>query len=229
ASSKFSNIHGLCMDGDDLWVGTFSKGVHVINTVTGSIKSYTADDSPSTIQDNYVFSILKSSTGHIYLGTSLSLIKYDKTNGKFERVPELDHNLVYDIKEDTKGNLWVATYANGVFRYDALSKKWEHFRHMDKKGSPPYDKVLSIFEDSNNQIWLTTQGKGFCRFDSQSKTFIPYPLSGGAVHGVVYQIIEDDSGFLWLTTNNGLIRFQPTDGSIKTFTAASGLLSDQFN
>ncbi len=229
ASSKFSNIHGLCMDGDDIWVGTFSKGVHVINTVTGSIKSYTADDSPSTIQDNYVFSILKSSTGHIYLGTSLSLIKYDKTNGKFERVPELDHNLVYDIKEDTKGNLWVATYANGVFRYDALSKKWEHFRHTDKKGSLPYDKVLSIFEDSNNQIWLTTQGKGFCRFDSQSKTFIPYPLSGGAVHGVVYQIIEDDSGFLWLTTNNGLIRFQPSDGSIKTFTAASGLLSDQFN
>ncbi len=229
ASSKFSNIHGLCMDGDDLWVGTFSKGVHVINTVTGRIKSYTADDSPATIQDNYVFSILKSSTGHIYLGTSLSLMKYDKVRGTFERVPELDHNLVYDIKEDSQGNLWVATYANGVFRHEAKTGKWEHFRHTEKKGSLPYDKVLSIFEDSNLQIWLTTQGKGFCKFDPASKTFLQYPTSGGTLQGVVYQIIEDDSGFFWLTTNNGLIRFRPSDGSTKTFTAASGLLNDQFN
>lgn len=228
-SRNFSNIHGLCMDGDDLWVGTFSKGLRVINTISGATKAYTATDVPSTINDNYVFSIIKASTGYIYLGTSQSLVKYDKRNGYFEEIPELNNNLVYDIKEDSKGNIWVATFVNGVFRYNAAKEKWEHFLHSDNKSSLPYDKVLSIFEDSKKQIWLTTQGRGFCKYESAENRFVSYTTQDGMPNDVVYQIVEDDSGFFWLTTNKGLVRFDPKDKSIKTYTVASGLLSNQFN
>lgn len=229
ASASFSNIHGLCMDGDELWVGTFSKGVRVINTVTGQVKSFTVEDNPGTIADNYVFSICKVSDGDIYLGTSLNLMRYDKKRETFEKIPELEQNLVYDIKEDFYGNIWVATYSNGLYRRDHISKKWEHFQQSEKKGGLPYNKILSIFEDSKRQIWVTTQGKGFCKYDDATKTFVQYQDQTNLNYGVVYQIIEDDQGFFWLTTNNGLIRFQPADGTTKTYTVASGLLSDQFN
>ena len=46
---------------------------------------------------------------------------------------------------------------------------------------------------------------------------------------VVYQIVEDKEGFLWLTTNNGLVCFQPTTGMMKVYTTSNGLLGDQFN
>lgn len=228
-SLNFSNIHGLCMDGDDLWVGTFSKGLRVINTISGNVKTYTAGDVPSTIKDNYVFSIIKASTGYIYFGTSQSLVRYDKAKNQFEEIPELNNNLVYDIKEDSKGNIWVATFVNGVFRYNAKTEKWERFQHSDSKNSLPYDKVLSIFEDSKKQIWLTTQGRGFCKYDPIEDKFSSYTTQDGMPNDVVYQIVEDDAGFFWLTTNKGLVRFNPNDKSIKTFTVASGLLSNQFN
>ena len=35
-SNAFTNVHGLCLIGDHLWVGTFSKGVKVVDTRTGS-------------------------------------------------------------------------------------------------------------------------------------------------------------------------------------------------
>jgi len=228
-SRNFSNIHGLCADGDDLWVGTFSNGVKVINTVSGQVKSYAADDMPATIKDNYVFSIIKSSTGHIYLGTSQTLIRYDKTSGLFEEVKELNNNLIYDIKEDSRGNIWAATFVNGVFWYEAKTGKWEHFQHNDEEGSLPYNKILSIFEDSKKQIWLTTQGRGFCRFDQSTKKFVRYTSRDGLPNDVIYQIVEDDMGFFWLTTNKGLVKFNPQDKSVKTFTVANGLLSNQFN
>ncbi|MFD2970032.1 two-component regulator propeller domain-containing protein [Sphingobacterium bambusae] len=229
ASRDFSNVHGLAVDNDDLWVGTFSKGVRVVNSISGAVRLYTAEDNPRTIGDNYVFSILKSKNGTIYLGTSQGLVSYDKQSGRFQDIDALNHNLIYDIKEDSDGNLWVATYTNGVFRYERSSKTWEQFQHSDKQGSLPYDKVLSVFEDSKQRIWLTTEGKGFCRFDPKKKSFITYAKQEGLINSVVYQITEDDKGFFWLTTNNGLIRFQPDDGTIKTFTTASGILSDQFN
>ena len=46
---------------------------------------------------------------------------------------------------------------------------------------------------------------------------------------VVYQIVEDKDGLFWLTTNNGLVCFQPTTGTMKVYTTSNGLLGDQFN
>lgn len=229
ASAKFTNIHGLCMDGNQLWIGTFSKGVHVLNTNTGAIKSYMAEDEPKTIEDNYVFSILKSSQGDIYLGTSRSLMLYNKRQDKFERIAAVGNNLIYDIKEDSRRNIWVATYTNGVYQLDYQTKKWSHFNASEKKGSLPHGKILSIFEDSQQQIWITTQGRGFGKFDVKTKTFIPYKDQYNTNYDVVYQIVEDEDGFFWLTTNSGLVRLQPKDGSNKIYTVASGLLSNQFN
>ena len=34
---------------------------------------------------------------------------------------------------------------------------------------------------------------------------------------------------MWLTTNNGLVSFQPATGAMKVYTTANGLLGDQFN
>lgn len=39
---------------------------------------------------------------------------------------------MYDIKEDTSGNLWLATYVCGVFRYDVSKKEWKNYVHNEK-------------------------------------------------------------------------------------------------
>ena len=76
---------------------------------------------------------------------------------------------------------------------------------------------------------MTTQGGGFCRFQPDTETFANYNLSAGLPNDVVYQIVEDKDGLLWLTTNNGLVCFQPTTGVMKVYTTSNGLLGDQFN
>lgn len=230
-SSAFTNVHGLCLIDNYLWVGTFSKGVKVVDTHTGAIvKTYQKTDSPRSLIDNSVFSICRTTTGDIYLGTLFGLLRYNKQSDDFDRIPELNGRFVYDIKEDSGGNLWLATYANGAYCYNVSEKKWKNYLHDENNPkSLPYDKVLSIFEDSHRQIWLTTQGGGFCRFQPETETFVNYNLSAGLPNDVVYQIVEDKDGFLWLTTNNGLVCFRPTTGVMKVYTTSNGLLGDQFN
>ena len=194
------------------------------------MKTYQKTDSPRSLIDNSVFSICCTTTGDIYLGTLFGLLRYNKQSDDFDRIPELNGRFVYDIKEDSGGNLWLATYANGAYCYNVSEKKWKNYLHDENNPkSLPYDKVLSIFEDSHRQIWLTTQGGGFCRFQPDTETFANYNLSAGLPNDVVYQIVEDKEGFLWLTTNNGLVCFQPTTGMMKVYTTSNGLLGDQFN
>lgn len=230
-SNAFTNVHGLCLIGDHLWVGTFSKGVKVVDTRTGSIvKTYQKTDSPRSLIDNSVFSICRTTTGDIYLGTLFGLLRYNKQSDDFDRIPELNGRFVYDIKEDSGGNLWLATYANGAYCYNVSEKKWKNYLHDESNPkSLPYDKVVSIFEDSHRQVWLTTQGGGFCLFHPETETFTSYNLADGLPNDVVYQIVEDKDGLFWLTTNNGLVCFQPTTGAMKVYTTSNGLLGDQFN
>lgn len=230
-SNAFTNVHGLCLVNDYLWVGTFSKGVKVVDTRTGAIvKTYQKTDSPRSLIDNSVFSICRTTTGDIYLGTLFGLLRYNKQTDDFDRIPELNGKFVYDIKEDSGGNLWLATYANGAYCYNVSEKRWKNYLHDDNNPkSLPYDKVVSIFEDSHRQVWLTTQGGGFCRFHPETETFTSYNLADGLPNDVVYQIVEDKDGLFWLTTNNGLVCFQPTTGAMKVYTTSNGLLGDQFN
>ena len=91
------------------------------------------------------------------------------------------------------------------------------------------NKVLSVFEDSRRNVWLTTQGRGICLFHPETENFTRYDTGNGLPNDVVYQIAEDEDGVFWLTTNNGLARFDLTSGAVKVYTTANGLPSDQFN
>ncbi len=230
-SAGFTNIHGLCMDGSHLWVGTFSKGLRVIDTRTGVVlRTYTEGHTPHSLNDNSIFSICRTSAGEIYLGTLFGLLRYNRTQDSFDCIPELNGKFVYDIKEDSYGNLWLATYANGAYCYDVSARRWKNYvSDAEDERSLPYDKVLSVFEDSYRQIWLTTQGGGFCLFHPDTETFTRYGLKDGLPNDVVYQIVEDDDRFLWLTTNNGLVRFDPKTMEMKVFSTANGLPTNQFN
>ena len=230
-SAGFTNIQGMCMVGEQLWVGTFSKGLKVVDTHTGTIlKSYQKSDSPRSLIDNSIFAICRTVTGDIFLGTMFGLLQYNARTDDFDRIQELNGKFVYDIMEDSSGNLWLATYAHGAYCYNVNEKRWKNYVHDEKnEKSLPYNKVLSIFEDSRRQVWLTTQGGGFCRFHSEGESFTSYGVRNGLPNDVVYQIVEDKDGMFWLTTNNGLVCFHPDTEKTKVYTTANGLLGDQFN
>lgn len=230
ASKDFVNIHALCVDNNTLWVGTFSKGLKKINKKTGEIENIYMDGHSIHSYDNSVFSICKTSTGDIFIGTSYGLHIYDRAMDSFVQIPELKGRFIYDILEDSDGILWAATYAHGIYRYNIGSKKWSNYIFDENDShSLPYNKVISIFEDSHRQLWFTTQGRGFCKFDVENNNFIRYNSQMGLKNDVVYQIIEDNDGLFWLTTNKGLVKFNPKSLSYKNYTTVDGLLSNQFN
>ena len=230
ASKDFTNVHGLCMDNDNLWVGTFSNGIKILDKEGRLLKSYMKGDRKNSLKDNSVFTICKNKAGDIYLGTLFGLMKYNRETDDFSEISELNGVFIYDIKEDSSGNIWLATYVDGAYKYDINKKEWIHYLHDENNpNSLPYNKILSIFEDNKKQIWLTTQGRGFCRYNPEDETLTQYSTSGKVANDVVMQIIEDNEGLFWISTNNGLVRLNPQNEETKVYTTADGLLSNQFN
>lgn len=226
----YQNVHGLCLDGDDLWVGTFSGGLNRVNLRTKQVKHYAKGESDNSMAANDAFTICKTTTGDIWIGTTSGLLKYNRASDDFTRIPYLRNMFTYDILEDFNGNLWIATFSNGVFCYDVRSRQWRNYLADEKDSvSLPYNKVISIYEDSKKRLWFMTLGEGFCRYNPQTDSFIRYDMSQGFPSNTIYKMVEDKKGNLWITTNYGLVCFNPDTGTKHAYTTANGLLSNQFN
>ena len=226
ASNAFPNVHGLCMDGNELWVGTFASGLKIIDTRTHQlIKAFKADGRPGSLRDNTIFSIARSPQGVMYLGTIRGLCTYIANTQTFVYDRAVPPVLINDVSFDSRGNLWLATQTNGVFmRHNG---RWINFRAT--QSGLTSDKALSIFEDSEGTIWVTTQGGGVCRFSFSTRRF--KPLQQGALNSTstFFRMEEDGDGVLWLSGYAGFVRYDPRSGDVRTYNNRTMLLDNQFN
>ena len=228
--SLYTNIHALYEDGDILWIGTFSKGLHKYNLKTGKLVTYTQSDDSKSISQNSPFALCKDRQNMLWIGTLAGVDIYNYEDDTFTKVEKLKGISIQDIFEDTEGKIWISTFVNGLYRFDPTVRKWKIFLHDAKNPSSlPYNKVTSVFEDSKKRLWVATQGGGFSLFDRKNETFFTYNSSNGLPNDVVFQIKEDNFGNLWLSTNAGLVQFDPEKKSFKNYTVEDGLKTNQFN
>ena len=216
------NIHGLCCDGDFVWVGTYeqTRSLVRIHRRTLASKSY-----PSAGKE--IYTICRTSGGELWIGTTSGLKRYDRATDRFVGDSAIRSH-VYHIREDSFGNIWAATYSDGLYKYDAMKDAWRHYLYAERDtASLAANKVLSVFEDSRSRIWLTTEGGGLCRYDSEADSFVRY--KNRLPFDTCYRIEEDAQGVFWITSNKGLIRFDAEALSYYVFTTDDGLLNNQFN
>ena len=218
----YSNVHGLCCDGEYIWAGTYeqSRTLVRIHRRTLASKSY-----PSAGKE--IYTICKTADGNLWLGTTSGLKRYDLATDRFIADTAVRSH-IHHLKEDSAGNLWAATYSDGLYKYDALKDSWQHFVYNEQDTtSLAANKVLSLFEDSRMQLWITTEGGGLCRYVPEGNVFVRYKRL--LPFDTCYRIEEDAQGMFWITSNKGLIRFDAANGSYFVFTTDDGLLNNQFN
>lgn len=229
-NNLYSNIHALFNDGDNLWISTFSKGLNRYNLNTKELSTYINTSDPNSISQNSAFSVIKDSRGVLWIGTLLGLNIYNYEDDNFIRVEELKGISIQDVFEDSLGRIWVSTFSQGLYRYDSLSNSWTLFiNDPDDPLSLPYNKITSVYQDSRSRIWITTQGGGFSQYIEENNTFITTNSIVGMPNDVVYQMVEDDDQNLWLSTNYGLVCYNPQTKLIRSYTVDNGLKTNQFN
>lgn len=222
-SLSYHNVHALCMDGDNLWIGTYTGGVNVLNTNTGSFKKYTTLQSdPATLDGSSSYSIFKDRKNRIWVASMSGINLYNRPEDNFIRVKTLNA-LTIDIDEDNEGNIWFSTQGRGVFRYDPEKQSWKNYTHNPQSGALNNDQVNCIQIDSSGNMWVGTMA-GLCKYNAHKDVFEPIPLDIPSRN--ICSIIEEQ-GVLWLTTTRGLVRYTPNEGC-QVFTKSDGLQSEQF-
>lgn len=230
--TSYHNIHPLLIIDNELWIGTFSRGLDVYNLKTKQIRNYCNDpNDPNSINDDCIFSIYRTRNGDIYVGTTMGLNKYNRRSNNFSRIESDSITFVYDMKEDSYHNLWIASNTKGVIKWDAIKSRWIYYSEILDGNDPVVNSRLTgIYIDSQKRIWFSSEGKGVFLYDYEHDCFRNISEKDGLPNDVVYGILDDSSGNLWLSSNQGLVSFDLSDISKqKRYTQEDGLQSLQFN
>src|SRR5690554_4179981 len=175
------------------------------------------------------FALCEDRHGNIWLGNGWGIYFCDDNSMKFRKIEEFGSLYVFDIMEDSDGNIWVASMGGGVSKYNPVTKeiRWYESSMEDPK-SISSNSVSSITETSDGAIWFSTDRGGISRYNRNSDDFTSFSIEQGFPDDVAYKIVEDNENNLWFGTNKGLVCFNPRSRAIRTFTQHDGLLSNQF-
>src|SRR5690606_17429616 len=109
-----------------------------------------------------------------------------------------------------EGPLWFGSN-EGLLRFDPQSESFRRYRNdPGDPGSLGHDVVRALLPDPadpSGSLWVGTAGGGLNRLDLSTGRFTHYTTADGLPNNVVYGILPDDDGRLWLSTNRGLSRF----------------------
>ena len=112
--------------------------------------------------------------------------------------------------EDSRGNIWIGTMSNGLFRYDPSSQDLRSLPGTSCKD------IVSIEEDRQGQIWISTL-YGLSKYDYTTDSFTNYyvdnGIGGNQFYGHASCRLPD--GTLAFGGTHGLTLFDPMDVGIK--------------
>ena len=155
-----------------------------------------------------------------------------KTFTSFTESEGFSNLSVHSIVEDKIGNLWFGIDGGGVIRYDrkSLPSGEASFTHFTEKEGLANNSATFLRDDRRGNMWFSNWGFGLSRYDGNRvdainegkevteadrqelkmvnekfvKSFTYYTKKEGLSNNIVRSIIEDKSGNLWFSTDEGL-------------------------
>jgi len=218
----------------DLYIST-TRGFTVFNRNMGTFRSFSHDPGdPGSISHNEVISIQEIEGGDLLLGTMNGLNRLDLETGRAERFfhdpndPEsISGNLISFSVTDRKGRVWVGSYGGGLNRFFPETGRFQQI-HEDPRGGNRRKFIYPGLVSKEGKLWMGSREAGLKMFDPDTLEFTNFTMRDGLASNTVYDVMEDDEGYLWFSTSAGISRMDKQEFVITNFGKSDGILIDFF-
>lgn len=185
------------------------------------------------LSQNFISCILQDKKGFMWFGTKDGLNRYDGysfvvyQHNSFDR-RTISANFITSIFEDSRGLLWIGTLNGGLncFLRDSETFIQINFK-SDTSDVLQYSEIKSIVEDYDGNIWVAISGFGLMKLNVSNQN----PLEAidkqlvfdksndeNLNRNFITSLCIDKKGFLWVGTENGLIKVNTKTDEITNYT-----------
>ena len=200
-----------------------------------SFKHFPAGKGAGKIEGKGIYALLEDRHGNIWFGPDGGgVYEYNTFSKKFTRYVHdaKNTNTVCDktiqaLYEDRQGNIWMGGYTYGISVFNPETKL---FKQINTNNSALSNNVISAFyEDAAGNMWVGTMEGGLNCYQAKSHTFKTYSEANGLINNTVNYISGDKNGYIWISTIQGIVQFDPVHRHFKNYGYHNGLKSLEFN
>ena len=189
-------------------------------------------------QKDFIFfmnpmSIAQDDQGCIWVGGfGNNLIRYNpatKATDTVELMPEGAWTIVSDLILKESGRLVAACFNSNPIEINTYTLETKSFRPKEKEAmefNRPFSISNALFLDSEHNIWVGTTGNGLAMHNTATGEIQPVP---GAPCPDICAIQEDLQGNIWVSTMNGLGKYDRTSNSFVHYFQEDGTGGDQYS
>ncbi|HKL31576.1 MAG TPA: two-component regulator propeller domain-containing protein [Tangfeifania sp.] len=221
-----------------IWTAT-NEGLYRYHPETQEYHQYKFNPNDSnSIPEKEVYTVYEDHKNTIWIITENYLCKLiDAEKGVFKTALRLSRSTSNKtarsvLFQDDQNVFWIGT-VKGLVRYDEKNNK-DKILTANNEGSLALnnDLIKSICPDPfepETYLWIGTGGGGLNRINKKQNTVEYITEADGLPNNVVYGILPDKNGNLWLSTNKGLSKFDSRERTFRNYDVKDGLQSNEFN
>lgn len=200
------------------WFSTFGGGLNKWNPHANTFAHFnTSSNSVIDTEFDFILDISIDQQGKVWYGFPPSVASYDPKSKTVRRYPRRG-GTINSITTDSKGQVWIGRNSE-LSRYHAAADTFQYFEFPQPIYPDELMAVNRIFEDSHGNLWLglLNEKTGFCRFDPSTGEYHLFEGAGAL------SFCEDENGYIWAGTRDGLFRIEPNSKATKRYDVANGL------
>ncbi|GAB4001951.1 two-component regulator propeller domain-containing protein [Spirosoma daeguense] len=227
----------LLRDGEEgLWVGTI-KGLNYFDARRQLITRYLHEPTnPRSLPNDRIYDLKRDNQGTLWIAMNQGgLCRFDPATRSFvslihqpTKKTSLSSNNVTTLLCDSRGELWVGTMG-GLNRKVTGKDEFVRFMHNDEDPASVSSNHISCFwEDRQHRLWIGTRDNGLNLLMPDQRTFKHFTSAHGLPSNSVINIQEDSHGQLWISTDKGLVQFDPNRNSFIRYNKNDGLVCKEF-
>lgn len=184
----------------NIWCGTSDNGVLKFNPHTHSFTRI------NYAQNLDVHALCENAQGKMWVGTEAGIfsVENDKINKEQELNRQMGNNptIIYSIKEDNYGQIWIGTLDRGVF---VFSKQMKLIVHLTEKNLLATNTINHIIKDADGGIWMATmRGLAYVQNPLQPGAIKNYNERYGIKDSHIRAISQDKQGNIWVSMFSGI-------------------------
>jgi signal transduction histidine kinase/ligand-binding sensor domain-containing protein/ActR/RegA family two-component response regulator len=208
-----------------VWAATRDAGLDRLDPTSGTITHFVHHGSRrgSLSSNQHLYALLEDRDGAVWVSTREGLDRFLGDGKGFEHfTPPVvlgGMHKILAITQDSRGDLWLASFDAGLQRLDPATGRFTSHAHGEnRQGSLSDNDVRTVFEDSAGRLWVGT-ANGLNLFDRHTGTFQVYRRDRANPRSLtdsfVTAIMEDRNGLLWIgTKSGGASRWNPRSWSL---------------
>lgn len=219
-----NNIFSLHYSNNELWIGTKTGGLNIMNLKDYSIKKYVHDsNNPKSIPSNLIRDIIRDKDGNIWLATDQGLASFDEKNETFytykkntDKYSICDDNVI-NLYQDNLGVIWVGTFG-GVSKFFPNNDFRVYRNDPTDNNSLSSSSVCGIYEDDEGNVWIGTFNAGVNKVSENEVTRFFNDVNES--NSLSSNRIKDITGIgneIWIATDNGLNKYDKATGRFTVY------------